>query len=42
VPFANKAWGLENTRRLCPFPTRSQYIGGDTTGEDAYKSFICA
>lgn len=40
--FSNYSLGLKNTRRLCPYPTRSQYLGGDTGGAEAYKSFACA
>lgn len=40
--FSSYEYGVLNTRRFCPYPARSVYLGtGTTKGADAYKNFAC-
>lgn len=39
--FEDYSYGIVNTRKLCPLPTKAVYKGGPVNGTEAWKSFEC-
>lgn len=39
--FESYEYGVVNSRKLCPYPKKAVYKGGQTKGSKAYKNFQC-